>query len=193
MRGELDLLVVPFGRAVHARDQAHTVHAAEIAERERVARLRLVLGAVGEGEMPARVFLPRVRLQVLVLCRRRRLHLVPLAAQDVAPRVDELLRVPDTGRIDGVRRHRPRVPIPAPPRTAGVAGITSGPNSRRDGRASWQSPQFLRSTTTLPSRRQSRVTCGASTAPSSKSFARRQVPKRSRCWPSTSCETARSR
>ena len=42
MRGELDLLVPPFGRPVHAGDDAHPVDAPEVAVHEGVPGLRLV-------------------------------------------------------------------------------------------------------------------------------------------------------
>jgi hypothetical protein len=45
VRGELDLLVPPLGGAVVAGDQAHAVQAPGVALHERVAGLRLVVGA----------------------------------------------------------------------------------------------------------------------------------------------------
>jgi hypothetical protein len=50
--GQLDLLVPPLGRAEVAGDDARAVQAAEVAEYEGVAGLRLVRGAVGEPKMP---------------------------------------------------------------------------------------------------------------------------------------------
>ena len=63
VRGELDGLVPPLGRAVDAGDQARAVHTAEVAVDERVAGLRLVVRALGEAEMPGGVFVPRVALR----------------------------------------------------------------------------------------------------------------------------------
>jgi hypothetical protein len=53
VRGEFDVLVPPFGGAKVAGDQSHPVQPAEIAVHKRVARLRLVVGAVGQAEVPA--------------------------------------------------------------------------------------------------------------------------------------------
>src|SRR5262245_23438409 len=74
--GALDLLVVPLGGAVQARDDTHAVDAAEVTEHEGVASLGLVGRALGETEVPPRVLVPRVRLQVLVLIACTRLHVV---------------------------------------------------------------------------------------------------------------------
>ena len=72
MRCELDLLVPPLGGTVVAGDQPHPVHAAEVAVDERIPRLRLLGRALGETEMPIRVFFPGVRLEerVLLTCAR---------------------------------------------------------------------------------------------------------------------------
>src|SRR4029079_12273293 len=64
---QLDVLVPPLGRAVDAGDQPGPVHAPQVAVDEGVARLGLVVGALGETEVPGRVVLPRVRLEVGVL------------------------------------------------------------------------------------------------------------------------------
>ena len=58
VRGELDLLVPPLRRPVHARDQTGPVDPAEIAVHECVARLGLVVRALGQAEVPLRVVLP---------------------------------------------------------------------------------------------------------------------------------------
>ena len=63
MSGELDILVPPFGRPVHAGDDAHPVDAPEVTVDEGVPGLGLVVGTVGETEVPARILLPRVLFQ----------------------------------------------------------------------------------------------------------------------------------
>jgi hypothetical protein len=50
--GELDLLVPPLGGPVLAGDDAHAVQPAQVAVDERVPGLGLILGTVGEPEMP---------------------------------------------------------------------------------------------------------------------------------------------
>ena len=60
VRCQLDLLVVPLGRPVVARDEPRTVDAPEVAEHECVPALRLVTSALGEPEVPRRVGVPRV-------------------------------------------------------------------------------------------------------------------------------------
>ena len=72
VRRQLDLLVPPFGSTVVAGDDPHPVDPAEVAEHERVARLRPVRGAVGEPEVPGRVLVPAVVLEVGVLVLRAR-------------------------------------------------------------------------------------------------------------------------
>ena len=65
--GQFDRLVPPLGGPVHAGDEAGAVHPPEVAVDERVARLRLVVGPVGEAEVPRRVLVPRVGLEERVL------------------------------------------------------------------------------------------------------------------------------
>src|SRR5262245_49850622 len=55
VRGELDLLVPPLGGAVVAGDQPHAVQAPEVAVHERVARLRFIVGALRQAQVPDRV------------------------------------------------------------------------------------------------------------------------------------------
>src|SRR3954468_18503590 len=81
--GQLHLLVPPLRRAVVAGDDPHPVHPPEVAVDERVARLGLVVRAVGEGEVPGAVLVPRVARQVVVLVVGGRLNTAPLNAQDV--------------------------------------------------------------------------------------------------------------
>ena len=59
---------------VHAGDEAAAVDPAQVAVHERVARLGPVRGALGEPEVPGRVLLPRVRLEVGVLVSALRLR-----------------------------------------------------------------------------------------------------------------------
>src|SRR5690606_12635050 len=51
-------LVPPLGRAVDARDQAGSVHTPEVSRDEGVPGLRLLVGAIGEAEVPRRVVAP---------------------------------------------------------------------------------------------------------------------------------------
>jgi hypothetical protein len=67
VRGELDLLVPPLGRAVVAGDQPGAVQAAQVAVDERVPGLRLVRRALGQPEVPLGVLLPRMPLEEGVL------------------------------------------------------------------------------------------------------------------------------
>jgi hypothetical protein len=60
---EFDLLVPPFRSTVVAGDQPHPVQAAEVAKDKRVARLRLLVRALSQAEIPGGVLLPGVRLQ----------------------------------------------------------------------------------------------------------------------------------
>ena len=64
--------------------------APEVAVDERVPGLGLVVGALGEPEVPLGVLLPRVRLQEGVLVVGARLHVAPVAVEHVLARVDEL-------------------------------------------------------------------------------------------------------
>jgi two-component system OmpR family sensor kinase len=89
--GELDLLVPPLGRPVHAGDDAHPVDAPEVPVDEGVPGLRLVGGPLGQPEVPAGVLVPRVPVQVGVLIARARLDLPPVAVEHVLTAVDETL------------------------------------------------------------------------------------------------------
>ena len=62
MGGKFDVLVAPFCRPVLTCDQSHPMDAPEVAIYECVSRLGVVVGTVGESEMPFGVFIPRVRL-----------------------------------------------------------------------------------------------------------------------------------
>ena len=104
--GELDRLVAPLGGAVHAGDQPHAVDAAEVAVDERVARLRLVVRALGEPEVPLGVLVPRVRLQERVLLVRARLHVAPVAVEHVLAGVDQLLCALHGALVEGVGGHQ---------------------------------------------------------------------------------------
>ncbi|HET9969983.1 MAG TPA: HAMP domain-containing sensor histidine kinase, partial [Streptosporangiaceae bacterium] len=70
VRGELDLLVPPLSRPVHAGDDAHPVDAPEVPVYEGVPGLGLVGGPLGQAEVPAGVLFPGVPLQVGVLVAR---------------------------------------------------------------------------------------------------------------------------
>src|SRR5262245_27863444 len=105
--GSLDFLVPPLGRAVEAGDQATSVQAAKVAVHERVSRLGLVGGALGQPEEPARVLLPRVFLQEGVLVAGLRLDVAPVAVQHVTPGLDELASPGDAAPVHGVGSHEP--------------------------------------------------------------------------------------
>ena len=79
--GELDLLVPPLGRAIDARDQSRTVHAPEVAEAERVARLGPVVRPLGKPEVPGGVLLEGVpgEMGVLSLLQRSGWTIEPIA------------------------------------------------------------------------------------------------------------------
>jgi hypothetical protein len=103
---ELDLLVPPFRSAVVARDQAGAVEAAEVFVDEGVSRLGLVLGAIGESEVPFAVLAPRVRREKRVLVFGSGLDVTPVAVEDVLAPTDE---VPCAGHrpfIDDIRGDR---------------------------------------------------------------------------------------
>jgi len=95
VRGEFDLLVPPLGGAVVAGDQAHPVQPPEVAIHKRVARLRLVGGALGQAQVPERVVRKRVRLQERVLLAGARLNVLPTRPENVLVGVDQPLRVRD--------------------------------------------------------------------------------------------------
>src|SRR5206468_242038 len=102
---ELDLLVPPLRGPVVAGDQSHPMETAEVAVDKRVARLRLLRGALGQAEMPGGVFLPGMRLQERVLLPCARLHVLPTRAEHVLARVDQPLRMPDRVLVHRVGGH----------------------------------------------------------------------------------------
>jgi len=89
--GDLDVLVPPFGGAVDAGDQPGPVDTAEIPVDERVPRLGLVLGAVRQPEVPGRVVVPAVRLEIGILRGGVGLDVTPVTVQYVLLGVDQLL------------------------------------------------------------------------------------------------------
>src|SRR3954447_12614862 len=105
VRGELDLLVPPRRRAVHAGDQAGAMQPPQVPVHEGVPGLRPVLRAVREAEVPRPVLLPRVGLQVRVLGGGVRLDVAPLAVEHVLPCLDQLLRASDRPLVDRIGRH----------------------------------------------------------------------------------------
>ena len=105
VRRQLDLLVTPLRGAIDARDQGRPMDPTEIAADEGVAGLGLVARALRETEVPRGVLIPGVPLQVGILSLRARLHLAPVAVQDVLPAVDQALDVLNRCLVDGVRRH----------------------------------------------------------------------------------------
>src|SRR5215468_1531300 len=110
VRGKLDFLVPPLGRPVLTGDDAYAVQTAEVAEDERVPGLGVILGTVGEAEMPSGVFLPRVRLEEGVLVAGAGLYLAPVAVEHVLAAVDEVLRPRHAVWVHRVRSHRTFLP-----------------------------------------------------------------------------------
>jgi len=97
--GELDVVVVVLARPRLSREDRPAVNLLEVAVRELVARLRLLVGVVVDAEVPATVLGSAVLLDELVLLRRRRLMLAPIVAvvaHGLAV-IDELLRVLEPG------------------------------------------------------------------------------------------------
>ena len=95
---------------VLAGDEAHAVDAAQVAVHEAVARLGVVVGAVGQGQVPGGEVVPGVRLEVGVLVVGTGLGVAPLAAQDVLAGVDEPARLGDAGLVDRIGGHGPSLP-----------------------------------------------------------------------------------
>ena len=96
--GELDRLVPPLRGAVDAGDQPGAVHPAEVAVDERVAGLGLVVGALGQAEVPGGVLLPRVPLEVGRAGRGVGLDVAPVGVEDVLLAVDQLPAARDRRR-----------------------------------------------------------------------------------------------
>ena len=85
MGRELDLLVAPLRGPEVDGDDPGAVDPPEVAEDERVARLRLVRCPVGQAEVPRAVLVPVVRVEVAVLVVGPRLPGAPVAPDDVLP------------------------------------------------------------------------------------------------------------
>jgi hypothetical protein len=86
---QFDFLVAPFGGPVHAGNQTRAVDTSEVAVAEAVPRLRLLPGPFSKAEVPLGVLVPGVGLEERVLGGRARLHVSPVAIQNVLARVDE--------------------------------------------------------------------------------------------------------
>src|SRR6266542_1028976 len=95
MSGQLDLLVLPLRCAVVAGDDPRAVESAEVPAYEGVPGLRFVTRTRSQPEMPLRVLLPWVGREECVLVRGARLHLAPLAADDVLTTLDQLAGASD--------------------------------------------------------------------------------------------------
>src|SRR5215207_9506445 len=83
------------------------MHALEIAEDEGVARLSLVVGPLGQPEVPEGVVIPGVLLEVGVLLGSARLRRSPVAVADVLADVDELASVGDGATVNAIAGHIP--------------------------------------------------------------------------------------
>src|SRR6476646_9068155 len=129
VRSKLDLLVAPLGGSVVAGDQAHPVQPPEVAVHERVARLRLVSGAVGQAQVPERVVRELMRLQERVLLAGARLRVLPARPENVLVGVDQLLRVRDRVLVQRVGGDPPILTQSRTPRT-GVRHRDSGAGLR---------------------------------------------------------------
>jgi two-component system OmpR family sensor kinase len=105
VRGELDVLVPPLGRPVHAGDDAHPVDAPEVPVHEGIPGLGLVGGPLGQAEVPAGVLFPGVPLQVGVLVARAGLDGPPVAVEHVLTAVDEVLGLRHRVGVDGILGH----------------------------------------------------------------------------------------
>jgi len=136
VRGELDLLVPPLGRPVHAGDDAHPVDAPEVPVHEGIPGLGLVGGPLGQAEVPAGVLFPGVPLQVGVLVARAGLDVPPVAVEHVLTAVDEVLGLRQRVGVDGIRSHdsilacRYGYEPPGQGRARGQAGIMLGSSER---------------------------------------------------------------
>src|SRR4051794_6355677 len=139
VRGNLDLLVSPFRSSVDAGDQAGPMHPAEVAVHERVSRLRLVVRALGQAEVPGGVLVPRVTFEKGVTRVRVGLHLAPVAVQDVLLRLDQLARLCDSALVDLVPRHGSQSAAgnQAPVRLRWEKTAVDRPPTSDDGRPAW--------------------------------------------------------
>lgn len=99
MGGELDFLVPPLRRSILTRDQARAMDTTKVSVDERVPGLGVVVGTLGEAEVPLGVLLPRVRLQESVLVVGAGLHLTPVAVEHVLVGIDEVLRAGDSALV----------------------------------------------------------------------------------------------
>src|SRR5829696_5201437 len=104
--GELDRLVAPLRGPKDARDERSSMDALQVSVDESVASLRAVLGAVGQTEVPRRVFVPRMCLEECVLVVGGRRGLAPVTVEDVLLGVDQLPRMRHGLLVHRVRGHR---------------------------------------------------------------------------------------
>src|SRR6266508_130490 len=100
--GTLNLFVSPLGGSVEAGDQATSMKTAEVTVDERISRLGLIGGTIGQPKEPARVVLPGVLLQKGILGCGLRLNVAPVAVQDVSLGLDELASLGHSASIHGV-------------------------------------------------------------------------------------------
>src|SRR5262249_11197334 len=103
--GELDVLVPPFGGPVYTGDQTGAVNAAKVPVHKGISRLRLVRRAAGQPQMPLGVFVPGMRIEVGVLRFGPRLHLSPVAVEDVLACIDQRTRLGHRGFVEQVLSH----------------------------------------------------------------------------------------
>jgi hypothetical protein len=102
VRSALHVCVPPLSRTVLAREEAASVHAAEVSVDECVPAFGLVGRSVGQAEVPLGVLAPGVAFEESVLVFSRRLRASPIAAQDVLTPFDQSPSLRDRAVVDGV-------------------------------------------------------------------------------------------
>lgn len=99
---QFDLFVIPFGCSISTGDQAHSMDSTKVPVAERVPALGLIVGAVGQPEVPRRIRVPIVASQKVVLVIGRRLAWTPLAPDHVLAGVDEITSLGNCSRVDAI-------------------------------------------------------------------------------------------
>ncbi len=105
MGGQLHVLVPPLRCPVAAGDQSHPVNPAEVTDDEGIPGLGVVGRSFRQTQMPGRVLLPVMTIQVRVLVVGGRLDITPLAVKHVLASIDQGLGLDHSSFVDGVGRH----------------------------------------------------------------------------------------